>query len=147
MGAGGLVEAHQRPPRGIRSIHDGCWQPPTPTWPGQAVGSTHNYRLVRVFEDTVWRWKFYRDSTTLTTASTLQWAPTTYQMYGETHSRANQMPGGVNSHMHFWDAYYYIGASLVEINSAAGATESGIHGFLKHAGGVHYEIWDKACAN
>ncbi len=49
--------------------------------------------------------------------------------------------------MHFWSTYYEVGTQLVEVNAAAGTNNNQIYAAIKSPGGVHYEIWDKACAS
>lgn len=69
-------------------------------------------------------------------------------MFGETHDRADQMPGGTGLHETFRVARYYTGSGFTAhtINSSMWTSNSTWYGFSKVAAGS-YDIWDKACAS
>jgi hypothetical protein len=135
---------------GVRNVFtqhtndSGTWF--TNNWPGQPVGTSTTYRVQHTFEDGFWRFKFWRGNTQLTSVSTTTWIPTIYSMHAETHNKANQMPGGTSSHMRFTNAYYYVGGTIYNINTAAGESDDTIHKAIK-VSAAHYEVWDLACAN
>jgi hypothetical protein len=108
-----------------------------------ALGSTPNYQTIYNVETTDWIWE--KNSQVLHTANAL-WAPATIQIYGETHNRADQMPGGFNNHNTFKEAHYTFGAGWLNMASAAGVNDGAIYGAVK-VNNEWYEIWDKACGS
>lgn len=93
-------------------------------------------------------WKFYVDGS-LRSTPLRDWAPTGYQLYGETHNAADQMSGGFTSlatkaamtnplkqnSSGTWSA----------VTTSAGANNTTWYG-AQLTSGVYY-IWDKACAS
>ena len=70
-------------------------------WPGKTIGTYTPYKIY--YQAPIWRFYAY---TTELTAQALIPAPTEYQMFGETHDLADQMPGGINGHALFKFAKY-----------------------------------------
>jgi hypothetical protein len=110
-----------------------------------AVGSTPNYETIYNIPTTDWIWE--RNNQVLHTANAL-WQPKTVQIYGETHTKADQMPGGVDNHNTFTEAHYIPnnGGAWLDIASAAGTNDAVTYGAVK-INNEHYQIWDKACSS
>jgi hypothetical protein len=125
--------------------NSGGW--PTSTYPARPVGTSTTYIVTRRFEDGFWRFRFYENNTQLTSISTLTWTPTQYAVRGETHLPNNQMPGGYASPLDFWTTYYYVGDSLFGVATATDVYNPSWHGAYRFSGGVHYQVWDRACAS
>lgn len=81
-------------------------------------------------------------------AATLAWDPQTFQIYGETHRKSDQMPGGTGAHQKFSNTYMsYVGdTGWWSLTSSAGSNQGGWYGATR-VNSVRYEIWDKACAS
>ena len=110
-------------------------------WPGKTVGSTTPYKIL--YDAPVW--KFYASGVGLTFQSAIP-APTEYQLFGETHDLADQMPGGTGAHEKFTFGFYYTGAGHTShVMTSAITTDTTYYGVKKVADGK-YDIWDKACS-
>jgi hypothetical protein len=109
------------------------------------IGSTPTYETIYNVATADWIWK--RNNVVLHTADAL-WQPKTVQVYGETHNRGDQMPGGTSYHVVFLSAQYILsnGTTWLSMGTNAGATDPTIHGAVK-VDNARYEIWDKACVN
>lgn len=107
------------------------------------VGTTPNYETIYNIASTDWIWE--RNNQVLHTTNAL-WQPKTVQIYGETHSKADQMPGGVANHNTFREAHYIPnnGGAWLNIGAAAGTNDAVTYGALK-VNNEAYDIWDKAC--
>lgn len=111
------------------------------------LGTLPTYRVEYVFNTDlgVWQFRFYRDVTQL--ASVTIWTgPTLAEVYGETNTRRDQMPGGTTNYNQFTGVYYRTGTSTWNpFSAAAGANDGMIHG--ASGSGTSYWIWDKACSS
>jgi hypothetical protein len=81
--------------------------------------------------------------------NTNNWDPTQYQIYGETHNKADQMPGAVSNHELFLNTYSKHGGvwwSLTSPMDTGGLVENDpINYGIARINSVDYEIWDKKC--
>ncbi len=117
--------------------NSGHWY--TNWWPKNSNGY-NGYEVS--FNSTTHVFGFYRNGSILT-SSTQQWNPSSYQLYGETHRKSDQMPGGTNNHSVFMYAKYNY---TVNVTTTAGVNNSTYYGASK-VGAGNYEIWDKACTS
>jgi hypothetical protein len=88
---------------------------------------------------------FERNNSVLWRVSPTLWQPNTVQVNGETHNRANQMPGGFNATVWLEQVRYSVGGGWININSPVSITDPNIH-FASKESSSFYRIWDWACA-
>ena len=122
----------------------------TNMWSG-STSSTTNYKVLATqTSDTNQTWQFYVAGTLRSTVSR-SWDPTGYQVYGETHSEADQMSGGSSS----LTAKALIDNPLKQhstgtwsnVSTAAGVNNASWYGASMGPTTADYYIWDKACAS
>lgn len=82
-------------------------------------------------------------------ATANNWDPSQYQIYGETHNKADQMPGSVSNHEVFLNTYSKHGGSwwsLPSVTDVGGPGEADpINYAALRVNSIDYEIWDKKC--
>jgi hypothetical protein len=88
---------------------------------------------------------FFRNGSMLTSPAE-QWAPASYQMYGETHRKSDQMPGGTSNHSVFMYAKYNYTTSITSNAHVIQPSGKNWYGASKISAG-RYEIWDKGCSS
>lgn len=115
-------------------------------WPDQG-GITNDYKVVQSAVgpgQTVWN--FYINGS-LKLQPTRVWSATGYQLYGETHSKADQMAGGFSTAgtKAVFSGGQKQNSSLVwsAVATAAGTNDNTIYGAQLTSG--TYYIWDKGC--
>ena len=112
-------------------------------WPAESVGDNTAYKIL--FEGD-------REYTFLMNGAQIMWTnggptqPTGYQLFGETHDKGDQMPGGTGAHLSLSAARYYIGAghSAVVVRQNTHNEGGDFYGAWTDLAG-NYEIWDKKC--
>lgn len=110
-------------------------------WPAHSVTSTNNYKIL--YNTSTGVYSYYDNQILLRTDSGIP-TPTQYQIFGETHDRADQMPGGTGAHVSLSSATYYTNSShLAHIVDGAINPDPLFGGAHPSLG--RYEIWDKAC--
>jgi hypothetical protein len=72
------------------------------------------------------------------------WVPNHFSVDGETHSKADQMPDLISNHEKFLGTWEKHGGSWWTLTTAAGATDTSIHGAVR-VNGTDYETWDLGC--
>ncbi len=117
--------------------------PVTSFWAGQS--GTTNYRVD--WDPAGDTFSFRRGGTIIATA-TLSWDVTDYQVFGETHRKSDQMPGGTTAHMDFTNTYMSpVGsASWFSLTSPVFTNQGTWYGALR-VNSVRYEVWDKECSS
>lgn len=109
-------------------------------WPGRSIGSVTKYRLYYTSS----RYDFYLNDVGYS-SHTGNPAPGQYQIFGETHDAADQMPGGYNAPETFTSAKYYTSSSHTSHTVTSAIHTQSIYG-ADHPSSGAYEIWDWACA-
>lgn len=109
-------------------------------WPGRTVGTTTKYRIYFTSN----RFDFYLNDVGYASYSGIP-APAQYQIFGETHDAADQMPGGYNAPATFTSAKYYTGTSHTAHTVTSSIHTDSLYG-VAHPSSGRYEIWDWACA-
>lgn len=108
------------------------------------IGSSPKYQVMYDTMRVEWSWSV---NGVILHAAPAHWRPETVQIQGETHTRADQMPGGYNARVTMKESHFIVdgGSTWLFINTAAGVTDSTIHGANK-VNAEWYEIWDRACS-
>lgn len=122
---------------------DDAGQAFTQEYPAHTIGTFTTYKvLYDPATDTFSLW----DGTTLLYSHFYAWVPNNFEIFGETHNRDDQMPGGTQAHLDFNQTFVKLGANWYSPGSSASATDPTIHGALL-AHPTDYDIWDKACTS
>lgn len=115
-------------------------------WAAQPIGQKTEYRIVYAGGGV---YEFIMSGTHLKSEAGIS-TPTEIQIFGETHDRSDQMPGGSNltSRVTVTNSRYMTGATHVfhTVTNNFGTANSTSYGFSNPSDG-NYEMWDKACAN
>lgn len=106
---------------------------------GSEPAGSNDYRLL--WSSAAQYYYFYRNGSLLD-MQPRTFVPNQYQVFGETHDRMDQMPGGSSSRAQFLGTQYRTGTTWTNVNSAIGADPL--------FGGTHptagrYDIWDNGC--
>jgi hypothetical protein len=122
---------------------DDAGQKFTKEWSGHGIGSFTTYKVLYApATDTFSLW----DESTKLYEHSYAWVPNNFEIYGETHNRNDQMPGGTQAHMDFNNTFVKIGANWYSPGSSPTASDPTIHG-ASHPHPSDYDIWDKACTS
>ncbi|MGH2407314.1 MAG: hypothetical protein ACRDF7_04430 [Candidatus Limnocylindrales bacterium] len=114
-------------------------------FPGHAIGTHTVYK--QLYDPATKTFTMY-DASNLLLSTTQNWVPDQIQIFGETHRRSDQMPGGTGAHVKFLDTYEKLGTTWFSLTSPAVTQFAGLPTNLYGAtrvSSVDYEIWDKGC--
>lgn len=114
-------------------------------WSADPVGNSTAYKILHNGSRDM---TFYMNGSQIMTTNGAITQPTQYQIFGETHDKADQMPGGTGAHVTFSASRYYTGAghSAVVVGVAPFNEGSTIFGVSTDGNGS-YDIWDKGCSS
>jgi hypothetical protein len=82
----------------IDGYGNNIWQ----TWSGRTVGTYTNYEIT--FDQSNHHYQYYVAGTEYQSIGA-SWTPNNFQIFSETQDKADQMPGGYNTHAVFKDTY------------------------------------------
>jgi hypothetical protein len=109
-------------------------------WSGRQTGTSTWYEILFEAPST---FNFFIAGT-FVASYTGTFTPSEYQVFGETHDRVDQMPGGVNAPVTFIQTNYFTGSGHTTHIATAGISTVSYYGVSNRGGGTYW-IWDKAC--
>lgn len=112
---------------------------------GKPIGSRTTYKIT--FDSTAKRLNYYVNGMLYAGLGAVAWTPASYQIFGETHNRLDQMPGGRNAHAKFLNTYYTASATWSPwFSLTTGVSHADTAGAVR-VNSVDYEIWDLVCGS
>jgi hypothetical protein len=113
-------------------------------WAQKPVGSITGYKIT--FDSSNHHFHYYVDGSEYANlGASFSWSPTRWEIFGETHDRADQMPGGYNGHAHFSNSQFRQSGSWQVANATPHS--DGTINKATHPWAGAYDIWDTACAS
>lgn len=115
-------------------------------WTQKPVGSTTNYKIT--YDPSNGRFSYYvAGSNYAGMNSNTAIRPTRWEIFGETHDGADQMPGGTNAHAKFRSAKISLHGSSVW-SSANGTVHYNGTPYNKASGSLgSFDVWDVKCSS
>lgn len=110
-------------------------------WTAKSLGSSTWYEILYGSPST---WNFFVAGTHYKTF-TGTFTPSQYQVFGETHDYADQMPGGTSNHVTFTNTQYFTGSGTTHWVTSSIQAVSPYGG--SHPSTGRYDIWDTKCAS
>ncbi len=114
-------------------------------WTQKAVGTTTSYLIS--YEPSIGRFNYYVNGSQyagLNSNTTIR--PSRWEIFGETHDAADQMPGGGNAHAKFRNAQVRLSGGAWNAANGTVHSNGGGYNFATGSNGS-FDIWDTRCTS